>query len=136
PRLKPPPAQRVRGPRGRASSWAARAAWAPKLPRVANGGNAVRLDAPSDTRANYAMTISTALSAAEAERLAAHGAELERERKDLLAVIELLKEVSTSLHFIDILQGIARKPGEAFGLDRCSIFLAVRGGQSVRLAAS
>jgi len=82
------------------------------------------------------MTISTALSAAEAERLAAHVAELERERKHLLAVIEILKEVSTSLHFIDILQAIARKLGEAFGLDRCSIFLAERGGKSVRLVAS
>src|SRR5207247_9201880 len=46
------------------------------------------------------------------------------------------KEVSTSLHFIDILQAIARKLGEAFGLDRCSIFLAERGGASVRLVAS
>src|SRR5439155_808278 len=63
-------------------------------------------------------------------------AELERERKHLLAVIEILKEVSTSLHFIDILQAIARKLGEAFGLDRCSIFLAERGGRSVRLVAS
>src|SRR5206468_3817812 len=48
----------------------------------------------------------------------------------------ILKEVSTSLHFIDILQAIARKLGEAFGLDRCSIFLAERGGRSVRLVAS
>src|SRR6266704_3361818 len=68
--------------------------------------------------------------------LEARVAELERERKHLLAVIEILKEVSTSLHFIDILQAIARKLGEAFGLDRCSIFLAERGGTSVRLVAS
>src|SRR5947209_19401346 len=68
--------------------------------------------------------------------LEARVAELERERKHLLAVIEILKEVSTSLHFIDILQGIARKLGEAFGLDRCSIFLAERGGRSVRLVVS
>jgi len=66
--------------------------------------------------------------------LEARVAELERERKHLLAVIEILKEVSTSLHFIDILQGIARKLGEAFGLDRCSIFLAERGGRSVKRA--
>src|SRR5437016_1618862 len=45
--------------------------------------------------------------------LEARVAELERERKHLLAIIEILKEVSTSLHFIDILQGIARKLGEA-----------------------
>ena len=68
--------------------------------------------------------------------LTARVAELERERKHLLAVIEILKEVSTSLHFIDILQAIARKLGEAFGLDRCSIFLTERGGKSVRLVAS
>src|SRR6266567_551586 len=63
--------------------------------------------------------------------LEARVAELERERKHLLAIIEILKEVSTSLHFIDILQGIARKLGEAFGLDRCSIFLAEQGGETV-----
>src|SRR2546429_216119 len=68
--------------------------------------------------------------------LEARVAELERERKHLLAVIEILKEVSTSLHFIDILQAIARKLGEAFGLDRCSIFLAERGGRSVQVVAA
>src|SRR5256885_2422967 len=82
------------------------------------------------------MTISSALNQAEAERLAARLAELEHERKHLLAVIEILKEISGSLHFIDILQSIARKLGEAFGLDRCSIFLAESGGTSVRLVAS
>src|SRR6266487_4456273 len=82
------------------------------------------------------MTISSALTNAEGERLAARIAELEHERKHLLAVIEILKEVSGSLHFIDILQAIARKLGEAFGLDRCSIFLGEKGGKSVRLVAS
>jgi GAF domain-containing protein len=82
------------------------------------------------------MTISSALTNAEAERLAARVAELEKERKHLLAVIEILKEISSSLHFIDILQAIARKLGEAFGLDRCSIFLGERGGKTVRLVAS
>src|SRR5256714_717135 len=87
-----------------------------------------QLDAGSAGGANYAMPLPSALEARVAE--------LERERKHLLAIIEILKEVSTSLHFIDILQGIARKLGEAFGLDRCSIFLAERGGRSVRLVAS
>src|SRR5690348_18327262 len=82
------------------------------------------------------MTISSALTHAEGERLAARIAELEHERKHLLAVIEILKEVSGTLHFTDILQSIARKLGEAFGLDRCSVFLAERGGRSVRLVAS
>src|SRR3989449_2835906 len=82
------------------------------------------------------MPVSTTLTPAEAERLAARVAELEHERKHLLAVIEILKDISGSLHFVDILQAIARKLGEAFGLDRCSIFLTERGGKSVRLVAS
>src|SRR6266540_1669471 len=82
------------------------------------------------------MTINSALTHAEAERLAARIAELEHERKHLLAVIEILKEASSSLHFIDILQAIARKLGESFGLDRCSIFLGEKGGWQVRLVAS
>src|SRR5882672_5947235 len=82
-----------------------------------------QLDAASAGDANYAMTPPSALEARVAE--------LERERKHLLAIIEILKEVSTSLHFIDILQAIARKLGGAFGLDRCSVFLAEHGGRSV-----
>src|SRR5436853_6308165 len=82
------------------------------------------------------MTINSALTHAEAERLAARIAELEHERKHVLAVIEILKEASSSLHFIDILQSIARKLGESFGLDRCSIFLGEKRGRSVRLVAS
>src|SRR5438046_1591980 len=78
----------------------------------------------------------TAPTQADAQRLAARVAELEHERKDLLVGIEILKEISGSLHFVDILQAIARKLGEAFGLDRCSIFLTERGGKSVRLVAS
>ena len=45
---------------------------------------------PSETIA--LMTINSALTHAEAERLAARIAELEHERKHLLAVIEILKE--------------------------------------------
>src|SRR6266571_2042057 len=82
-----------------------------------------QLDAASAAGANYAMPSSSAAATADTERLAARVAELERERTHLLAVI-------------DILQAIARKLGEAFGLDRCSIFLAERGGRTVRLVAS
>ncbi|HET8762420.1 MAG TPA: GAF domain-containing protein [Gemmatimonadales bacterium] len=63
-----------------------------------------------------------------------HG--LEEERRHLLAVIEILQEISGSLHFVDIVQAVARRLGEAFGLDRSSIFLAERGGRTVRLVAS
>ena len=61
---------------------------------------------------------------------------LEHERRHLLAVIEILQEIGGSLHFVDIVQAVARRLGEAFGLDRCSIFLAERGGRTVRLVAS
>jgi two-component system cell cycle response regulator len=69
-------------------------------------------------------------------RLESRVRELEQERKHLLAVIEILEEISGTLHFVDILQTITRKLGEAFGLDRCSIFLAERGGTKARLMAS
>ena len=60
---------------------------------------------------------------------------VERERDHLAAIVDILQEVSSSLHFIDVLQTIARKLGETFGLDRCSIFLS--GDKSeVRLVAS
>lgn len=62
--------------------------------------------------------------------------ELEHERKLLLAVIEILQDITGSLHFIDILQTIARKLGETFGLDRCSIFLSEHGTTRARLVAS
>ena len=62
--------------------------------------------------------------------------ELEQERQRLLAIIEILEEISGTLHFVDILQQIARRLGETFGLDRCSIFLAQRGARTARLVAS
>jgi two-component system sensor histidine kinase ChiS len=52
-----------------------------------------------------------------------------------VAVVDILQEISASLHFVDILQTIARKLGETFGLDRCSIFLAGE-SEEVRLVAS
>ncbi|MGE0353921.1 MAG: GAF domain-containing protein [Gemmatimonadales bacterium] len=72
----------------------------------------------------------------ELERLQARIQSLEHERRHLLAVIEILQEIAGSLHYTDIVQSVARKLGEAFGLDRCSIFLAERGGRTVRLVAS
>lgn len=55
--------------------------------------------------------------------LRARIAELERERDHLVAVVDILTEISSSLHFVDILQTIAKKLGDTFGLDRCSIYL-------------
>jgi GAF domain-containing protein len=74
---------------------------------------------PESTEDLYGSTASD-----ENARLRARVEELERERDHLVAVVDILQEVSTSLHFVDILQVIARKLGETFGLDRCSIFLA------------
>ena len=62
-------------------------------------------------------------------------AELQRERDHLVAVVDILQDISSSLHFVDILQTIARKLGDAFGLDRCAIFLAGEKDE-VRLVAS
>jgi two-component system sensor histidine kinase ChiS len=71
----------------------------------------------------------------ETEQLRTKISELERERDQLVAVVDILQEVSSSLHFVDILQAIARKLGDLFGLDRCSIYLA-GGNADVRLVAS
>ena len=81
-------------------------------------------------------SVTTPSSQDEIERLYARVEALEHERRHLLAVIEILQEIAASLHFTDIVQAIARRLGEAFGLDRCSIFLAERGGRTVRLVAS
>ena len=62
-------------------------------------------------------------------------AELQRERDHLLAVVDILQDISTSLHFVDILQTISRKMGESFELDRCAIFLSGDANE-VRLVAS
>jgi len=74
--------------------------------------------------------------AEEVERLQARVRELEHDRKHLLAILEILQEIAGSLHFVDIMQSIARRLGEAFGLDRASIFLAERDGKTARLVAS
>lgn len=70
------------------------------------------------------------------ERLRTRVRTLEHEKRHLLAVIEILEEIGGSLHFVDIVQAVARRLGEAFGLDRSSIFLTERGGRTVRLVAS
>ena len=69
------------------------------------------------------------------QRLEARIADLERERDHLVAIVDILQEASASLHFVDVLQTIARKLGETFGLDRCAIFLA-GDKDEVRLVAS
>jgi GAF domain-containing protein len=80
--------------------------------------------------------MTTPVTQEEAERLQARVRELEHERTHFLAIIEILQEIAGSLHFVDIMQSIARRLGEAFGLDRSSIFLAERDGKTARLVAS
>jgi hypothetical protein len=72
--------------------------------------------------------MTSALALDEVERLQARVQALEQERKHLLAVIEILQEIGGTLQFGDIVQSVALRLGETFGLDRCSIFLAERGG--------
>ena len=78
----------------------------------------------------------TAMAIDEVERLQSRLNALEQERKHLLAVIEILQDIGGSLHFAEVVQSVTLRLGETFGLDRCSIFLAERGGNSVRLVAS
>ena len=77
-----------------------------------------------------------ASSADAAALLAGRILELERERNRLLTIISILQDLAGTLHFVDILQTIARRLGETFGLDRSSIFLAERGSRTARLVAS
>jgi two-component system cell cycle response regulator len=81
-------------------------------------------------------TVSQPATSTEADRIRTRVAKLERERRHLLALVEILQQIAGSLNFVDILQTITQKLGETFGLDRCSIFLAERGGTTARLVAS
>jgi two-component system sensor histidine kinase ChiS len=73
--------------------------------------------------------------AEDVAQLEARVAELTRERDHLIAIVEILQDISASLHFVDILHAISTKLGATFGLDRCSIFLAGERSE-VRLVAS
>lgn len=79
---------------------------------------------------------STVPSQDDTARLAARVETLEQERKHLLTIIEVLRELIGATHYLDIVQAVTRRLGNAFGLDRCSIFLAERGGGTVHLVAS
>jgi GAF domain-containing protein len=73
--------------------------------------------------------------AEEVPRLRAQIDELQRERDHLIVAVDILQEISASLHFVDILQTIARKMGDVFALDRCALFLT-GARDEVRLVAS
>ncbi|HEX9754292.1 MAG TPA: GAF domain-containing protein [Gemmatimonadales bacterium] len=73
----------------------------------------------------------------EVRRLRARVDALERERRRLIALLEILRDITGSVHYTDILQSVTRRMGHLFGLDRCSVFLAARSiGRTVHLVAS
>ena len=80
--------------------------------------------------------LSSAAPGDQVQRLQARVEALERERKLLLTLLDLVREISGSLHYLDTVQTVARRLGNTFGLDRCSVFLAERGGGAVHLVAS
>jgi GAF domain-containing protein len=79
---------------------------------------------------------SPAATESELARLRLRVDELSHERDQLLVAVDILQEISSSLHFTEILQRIARRLGELFGLDRCSIYLAGDAAAEVRLVAT
>jgi len=62
--------------------------------------------------------------------------ELQRERRHLVTLVEILQEIAGTLNFVDVLQAITQRLGDTFGLDRCSIFLSEHSGTTARLVAS
>src|SRR5260221_6163563 len=152
----PFPAARCSAPRasacraGRTSWWRTATRWCARRttrctsPRRRGATGSSSSTATSSTRTTYTMdqTLQSPQDrtdelphAEELARLRVRVVELQRERDHLLAVVDILQEVSGSLHFVDVLQTIARKLGETFGLDRCAIFLS-GDKDEVRLVAS
>lgn len=60
---------------------------------------------------------------AEVHLLRQRVAELTRERENLVAMVDILQGISGATQYPDILSVVARKLGETFDLDRCSVFL-------------
>jgi GAF domain-containing protein len=77
-----------------------------------------------------------AAASADSPDLAQRVRNLERERVQLVTLVEILQEITGTLNFVDVLQTITQKLGETFGLDRCSIFLSERSAKTARLVAS
>lgn len=70
------------------------------------------------------------------DRLRSRIEELETERRRLLMAIELLRELTGTLNYRDIVQVVARRIGYALELDRCSVFLTEKSRGTVHLVAS
>ncbi|GMV11015.1 MAG TPA: GAF domain-containing protein [Gemmatimonadaceae bacterium] len=96
------------------------------------------LDAPPTADASTSLDTSTLRHTAEDEavRLRERIDDLTRERDQLLVVVDLQRELGSSLQVAEVLQRIARRLGELFGLDRSSIYLAGEGNREVHLVAT
>jgi GAF domain-containing protein len=93
---------------------------------------------PTDPSSAPAPSSPAATSPDSADELAALQVQvddLRRERDHLVTLVDILQEISGVFHFSDVLQAIARKLGETFGLDRSSIFLT-GDAADLRLVAS
>ena len=84
----------------------------------------------------YTPTQSTVDTGSDIPLLHARVEELTRERDQMAVALDIMQEVSSSLHFTEILQRIARRLGDLFGLDRCSIYLAGDVAEEVRMVAT
>ncbi|MBI3791651.1 MAG: GAF domain-containing protein [Gemmatimonadetes bacterium] len=60
---------------------------------------------------------------AEVLALRVRVAELTRERENLVAMVDILQGIAGATQYPDILAVVAKKLGETFDLDRCSVFL-------------
>src|SRR4029434_11063929 len=88
------------------------------------------------TSVSYTPTQSTVDQGSDVTLLRARVEELTRERDQMAVAVDLLQAHSSSLHFTEILQRIAKRLGDLFGLDRCSIYLAGDIAEEVRMVAT
>lgn len=86
--------------------------------------------------ASAPTAVAVPASALEIDALRDRVAELTRERDQLLTIVDLQQELSSSANVAEVLQRIAGRLGELFGLDRSSIYLAGEEQREVRLVAT
>src|SRR5574339_646405 len=75
------------------------------------------LDPPAMSSVEIPAIHTTVPESSDVALLRARVDELTRERDQLAAAVDILQEVSSSLHFTEILQRIAQRLGDLFGLD-------------------
>jgi hypothetical protein len=91
-----------------------------------------------DTIAQRATRSSSAVEGdprGDTTRLRERVAVLEHERARLIALVEILQQISSAGDVVEVLHAVARELGYTFGLDRCSVFLAGTADEA-RLVAS